>query len=187
VLQALARTEPQVLYYPVFVGSGAPLTREARGLESLAGVALLGSDGLFSPDFLQAAGESARGFLWTSPDLSTMGSGYADLVARYRDRYGEAPIGPYHAHAYDAARLILDAIDRVAIEGPDGRLHIPRGALAEALFATRDYPGVTGRLTCSPTGDCAAARIAVYEAVDVDPGHWDPGEGEDHNPVKIWP
>ncbi|RPI48985.1 MAG: hypothetical protein EHM56_13060, partial [Chloroflexi bacterium] len=91
---ALARTEPQVLYYPVFVESGAPLTREARRMEGLAQVALLGSDGLFSPDFLQAAGEAAGGFLWTSPDLAAFGPGYPDLVARYHEQYGEMPIGP---------------------------------------------------------------------------------------------
>jgi branched-chain amino acid transport system substrate-binding protein len=186
-LLSLAPTEPQVLYYPVFLELGAALTREARGVDGLRQVVLLGSDGLFSPDFLQAAGEAARGFLWTSPDLSAFGPGYSDLAARYREQYGEMPIGPYHAHAYDAANLILAAIERVAVEGPGGSLHIPRRALTEALFATRDFPGITGRLTCSPTGDCADPKIAVYEAVDVDPGRWDPGEGEGHNPVKIWP
>jgi branched-chain amino acid transport system substrate-binding protein len=187
VLLALARTEPQVLYFPVFVEAGAPLVREARGIDSLREAALLGSDGLFSPDFLQAAGEAARGFFWTSPDLSAFGPGYEQLVARYREQYGEMPIGPYHAHAYDAANLILSALERVAVDGPDGSLHIPRRALVEAIYATRGHEGATGRLTCSPTGDCAEPKVAVYEAVDVDPGHWDPGQGEGHNPVKIWP
>lgn len=186
-LQALAATGPQVLYYPVFVELGAALTREARHTDGLAQVALLGSDGLFSPDFLQLAGEEVRGFLWTSPDLSAFGPGYADLVARYHERYGETPISAFHAHAYDAANLILAAIEAVAVEGPGGSLVIPRGALVEALFATRDFPGITGRLTCSPTGDCADPKIAVYEAVDVDPHHWEPGAGEGHNPVRIWP
>ncbi|NLF13428.1 MAG: ABC transporter substrate-binding protein [Anaerolineaceae bacterium] len=187
VLAALARTEPQVLYYPVFVESGAPLTQEARRVEGLRQVALLGSDGLFSPDFLQAAGEAARGFYWTSPDLAAFDAGYQALAERYEQQYREMPIGPYHAHAYDAANLILSAIERVAVEGPGGSLLIPRRALVEALFATRDFPGITGRLTCSPTGDCADPKIAVYEGVDVNPARWDPGQGAGHNPVKIWP
>ena len=187
VLATLARTEPQVLYYPVFVESGAPLTQEARRMEGLRQVALLGSDGLFSPDFLQAAGEAARGFYWTSPDLAAFDAGYQALAERYEQQYREMPIGPYHAHAYDAANLILSAIERVAVEGPGGSLLIPRRALVEALFATRDFPGITGRLTCSPTGDCADPKIAVYEGVDVNPARWDPGQGAGHNPVKIWP
>lgn len=187
VLAALARTEPQVLYYPVFVESGAPLTQEARRVEGLRQVALLGSDGLFSPDFLQAAGEAARGFYWTSPDLAAFDAGYQALAERYEQQYREMPIGPYHAHAYDAANLILSAIERVAVEGPGGSLLIPRRALVEAMFATRDFPGITGRLTCSPTGDCADPKIAVYEGVDVNPARWDPGQGAGHNPVKIWP
>lgn len=187
VLAALARTEPQVLYYPVFVESGVPLTQEARRMEGLGQVALLGSDGLFSPDFLQAAGEAARGFYWTSPDLAAFDAGYEALVERYVQQYRETPIGPYHAHAYDAANLILGAIERVAVEGPGGSLLIPRRALVEALFATRDFPGITGRLTCSPTGDCADPKIAVYEGIDVNPARWDPGQGAGHNPVKIWP
>ena len=42
-------------------------------------------------------------------------------------------------------------------------LYIPRQALRDALFATKDFDGITGTLSCSPTGDCGAPVIAVYQ------------------------
>ncbi len=31
------------------------------------------------------------------------------------------------------------------------------------MFATKDFKGLTGVLTCTPTGDCANPTIGVYE------------------------
>ena len=45
----------------------------------------------------------------------------------------------------------------------DGTLHIGRQALRDAMFATKDFKGLTGVLTCTPTGDCANPTIGVYE------------------------
>ncbi len=46
---------------------------------------------------------------------------------------------------------------------PTARCRSAKGALRDAIFATKDFQGLTGTLTCSPTGDCGAPVIAVYE------------------------
>ena len=90
--------------------------------------------------------------------------------------FGTEPISIFHAHAYDAAMMIFAAIEKVAVKGPDGSLYIPRQALRDAMYATTDFAGLTGSLTCSPTGDCADPVIAVYE--------YHAGE---YPPERIWP
>jgi len=50
----------------------------------------------------------------------------------------------------------------------DGTTYIPRTALRDAFFATSDYEGITGTLTCDENGDCADAKISVSEVQDVD-------------------
>jgi branched-chain amino acid transport system substrate-binding protein len=75
----------------------------------------------------------------------------------------------------------------VAVKNADGSLSIPREALAKAMLATKDLKGLTGNLTCTPTGDCADPKIAVYETFNADPASWNPGAGADNNPRKIWP
>ena len=59
--------------------------------------------------------------------------------------------------------MIKAAIEKVAVVDKDGTIHIGRQALRDAMYATKDYKGLTGTLTCSPTGDCANPVIGVYE------------------------
>jgi branched-chain amino acid transport system substrate-binding protein len=83
--------------------------------------------------------------------------------------------------------IIFQAIDKAAIDAGGGKLLIPKKALRDAMFATNDYPGLTGNLTCKAYGDCADPKIAVYESFDPDPAKWDPGAGEESDPRKVWP
>jgi branched-chain amino acid transport system substrate-binding protein len=85
------------------------------------------------------------------------------LVKKYFDRFGAQPVSIFHAHAYDAFMMLKTAIEKVALVDVDGTLHIGRQALRDALYATRDFPGITGSLSCTPTGDCAKPVIGIYE------------------------
>jgi len=75
----------------------------------------------------------------------------------------------------------------VAQKCDDGSLLVGRQALRDAMIATKDFTGITGTLTCTPTGDCADPKIVVYETVNADRATWNPGAAEDSNPKKIWP
>jgi hypothetical protein len=44
-----------------------------------------------------------------------------------------------------------------------GIIHIGRQALRDALYSTLSFHGITGILSCTPTGDCANPVIGVYE------------------------
>ena len=78
------------------------------------------------------------------------------------------PLAPFHAHAYDAYNLIANAIEKVAVACPDGSTVIGRTALRDAMIATKDMKVLTGNLTCTPTGDCADPKIAVYQGMSAD-------------------
>ena len=71
--------------------------------------------------------------------------------------------------------------------GADGTITVPRKALRDAIYATKDFPGITGNLSCSPSGDCGAPVIAVYEVVNADPASWNPADPTNPNPKKIYP
>lgn len=187
MLTRIAAAKPDFIYLPIFIAAGGQVTSQAKQNPDLANVQLAGADGIFSPDFLKAAGDAAKGFLWSSPDFSAFGSGYADFLAKHEKKYGEKPLAPFHAHAYDAYNLIANAIEKVAVDCGDGSIQIGRQALRDAMIATKDMKGLTGNLTCTPTGDCADPKIAVYEGVSADPASWNPGADANSNPRKIWP
>jgi branched-chain amino acid transport system substrate-binding protein len=187
ILIDFAAAGPEMIYYPIFVAAGGFVTAQARETPGLENVALMGADGMFSPDFLGAAGSAAEGMYHSSPDFSAFGSGYADFLAKHMAEYGENPLSAFHAHAYDATNIIFAAIEKVAVQDADGTLHIPRTALREAMFATSGFQGLTGTLTCTATGDCSDPVIAVYQVMNPDSAAWNPGADDDSNPKKIYP
>ena len=185
VLTRIATGKPDLIFYPIFVAEGGLITRQARDVSGLQKVTLFGADGLFSPDFLKAAGASAKGMYWSSPDLTpeTLGPNYTKVfLPKYEKKYGEKPTGAFHPHSYDAANVIFAAITKVA-KNQGGTLYIGRKALRDALFATKGFKGLTGTLTCDANGDCADPHIAVYQSVNADPANFEPGK----DPKKVYP
>jgi branched-chain amino acid transport system substrate-binding protein len=95
-------------------------------------VPLLGSNGWNSLELLRLADRSLEGaifvdgFFLDSPD-----PGIREFVERYRRRYQSNPT-LFAAQAYDAARLILDAVRHGALTGRAVRDHLVKGPDAAA-------------------------------------------------------
>jgi branched-chain amino acid transport system substrate-binding protein len=177
VLTSIGTTGPEFIYYPIFVKAGALITRQAKETPGLETTYLMGADGMFSPDVADGAGEAVEGLYVSSPDLASFGPDYQSVfLPKYKELAGSEPISIFHAHAYDAANMIFAAIEKVAVKDADGTLHIGRQALRDAVYATSGFPGLTGVLTCTPSGDCANPKIAVYE--------YHAGQ---YPPERIWP
>ena len=166
VLTKIATGQPEFIYYPIFIAAGGHITRQVKEVKGLEKTSLMGADGIFSTDFYKAAGETAIGMYHSSPDFSAFAAGYKDFLAKHQKKYGEKPIAPFHAHAYDAALMIFAAIEKVGKKGPDGTLYIGRQKLRDALYATKNLKGLTGNVTCDKYGDCADPRIAVYKTAE---------------------
>jgi branched-chain amino acid transport system substrate-binding protein len=162
VLTKIATGKPEFIYFPIFIAAGGHLARQAKEVAGLEKTSLMSADGTFSPDFYKAAGDAAIGMFHSSPDFSAFGAGYKDFLAKHQKKFGEKPIAPFHAHGYDAAMMIFNAIEKTAVK--DGEtLYICRSKLRDALYATKGQKGLTGAINCNEFGDCADPRIAVYQ------------------------
>jgi branched-chain amino acid transport system substrate-binding protein len=181
VLTKVAAASPEVIYDPVFVAEGGFLWAQHEEVPGLEDVVMIGSDGMFTSDFVKAAGPAAEGGYLSSPNFSAFQAGYADFVTKYVAKVGKKPISAFHAHAYDATNILFAAIEKVAVKGSDGTLYIPKKALRDAIFATKDFQGITGVLSCSATGDCGAPLIAMYQITARETGgEWPPE-------APVWP
>ncbi|MBA3551593.1 MAG: branched-chain amino acid ABC transporter substrate-binding protein [Actinobacteria bacterium] len=174
LLTDIAADAPDVLYFPIFVAEGGLITAQARQTSGLEDTVLIGSDGMFTPDWIEAAGvENANGVYISGPDLTSFTGDvnfYNDqFLPAYEELFGEEPQSVFHAHSYDAANMLFAAIEEVAIED-GGSLFIPRTALKDALFATEGFEGITGSLTCDENGDCQ--RTATMAVVTVENGEF---------------
>ena len=193
-VKALVIAGPDLIYFPIFIAAGGFLTVQSKADAALANVKLMGADGLYSPAFLTAAGDAAKDMYESSPDFSAFGPAYQDFLSKHQKKYGEKPASVFHAHAYDATNVLFAALEKVAVQDPDGTLHIGRKALRDAVLATKGFQGLTGTLTCNETvagkknpGDCGDPHIAVYQILNVDPASWNPGTAANANPKKIYP
>jgi branched-chain amino acid transport system substrate-binding protein len=175
LLTDIAAEAPDFLYYPIFVAEGGLITQQARGIAGLADTQLAGSDGMFTPDWIEASGaENAEGVAISGPDLTAFQQNEfytSEFLPAYEAKFGEEPQSVFHAHSFDAMNMLLDAIEQVATETDDGGLQIPRTALKDALFATSGFEGITGNLSCDENGDCQqTAVMAVHVVTDGDFG-----------------
>ena len=163
ILTSVAAAGPEMIYYPVFTPLGSLITKTAKEVDGLEGVILAAADGVQSPDFLENAGDAAEGMYVSGPDLSFGNKIYDEFLASYSEKYGTDPLSVFHAHAFDATNMLLNAIEAVAVQNDDGSLTIGRQALIDAIAATSGMDGITGTITCDENGDCADPKISVSE------------------------
>ena len=191
-LTAMATDSPDVLYLALFEPEAALIASSLGEIEALADMTLLGADSLLVPTFVAGAAETVNGMLLSGPAMlagdgsaseeladgglanerlasqrlanQRLGSAYQTFLNKWVARYGAAPPGPFHAHAYDATGILLEAIESVAQVSNNGTLLVGRQALRQAVATTAGFEGVTGTLTCSPSGDCASGEaLAIFQ------------------------
>jgi branched-chain amino acid transport system substrate-binding protein len=163
---------PAVIYYGGIYNAGALLAKQA----SDAGIKapLMGGDGLYDGEYVKLAGaEQAEGDYCTSVGLpiDKLPNGQAFIDA-YKAEYPNDEIAAYDAYAYDAAKLIIDAVLKVAGEQGADKVATPPGkdAIIAAVAAT-NTEGVTGAIAFDANGDTTNKAITTYQ---VKSGAWTP-------------
>lgn len=176
VLTRLAEEPPAVIFFGGYQNQAALIVSQMQEV-GLADTMFISDDGTFTQAYIDQAGESAEGTFASFVDSSTFADPEAneEFDAAYEEEFGVAPddLGPFHAHAYDAAMILINAIQAVATVDGEGNLVIDREALIQAVRDTADYEGLTGTLSCDDAGECGAGIIGVNEVVD---GEWEVAE-----------
>jgi branched-chain amino acid transport system substrate-binding protein len=166
VLTTIGAKKPDFLFYPIFDPEGPLITKQVQDIPNLSKTILAGADGIKDQGFIDAAGQLAarKGMYFSGPDLNFGDKYTKDFLPKYYALAGQnSTLAPYHAHAYDAANIIFKAIEAVALKGSDGTLYIPRTALRDWARGLKNYPGLTGTLTCDPNGDCGATDVSIAQ------------------------
>ena len=169
-LTVLKSKKPQFLMVPGYYTDVGLIARQAReiGLD----VPMLGGDGWVSDELLEIAQGSLNGsYMVNHYWVDDPNPAIQKFVNDYRTRYGGATPDGLAALAYDAAGVLVAALDRLRQEDPEGfrTLQGPRNdaqkaaraKLKDFINATKDFPGVTGKITLD------ASRNAVKPAVFV--------------------
>jgi branched-chain amino acid transport system substrate-binding protein len=163
---------PDVVIVPGYYLEAGLIARQARasGIQS----PLVGGDGWDSPRLYEIGGQALSGdFFSTHFSAEDPDPQVQRFVADYRRLFGSTP-DSFAATAYDAARIMLAAIERAPT--------LERDAIRDALAATREFPGVTGPVTFD------AGRNAVKPVVVVRIGDGGRQSVESHvSPEEVAP
>jgi branched-chain amino acid transport system substrate-binding protein len=166
VLTSVIDSGAELVFFPLFQPEADFIVLQSKEVDGFENITLMAADAVLATTFIEAIGTDGVGMYWVGPTSPT-GPDYDNFVTNFEQKFARPPgNSPYHAHAYDATTILLDAIEKVAIQDTDGTLHLGRQALREAVYATSGYQGLTGSLTCSEFGDCGAAKFKVVRLDD---------------------
>ncbi|MBM3833039.1 MAG: ABC transporter substrate-binding protein [Verrucomicrobia bacterium] len=151
VLTATKAADPQAIFVPGYYTEAGLIARQARQLG--INVPLFGGDGWESPKLIEIGGAAVEGTYYSthySPeDQSPV---VQNFVKKYQERYKETP-DAMAALGYDSAMVLADAIKRAgSTEGPKIR---------DALAATKDFHGVTGRTMIDAERNASKPAVMV--------------------------
>jgi branched-chain amino acid transport system substrate-binding protein len=173
-LATVAALGPELIYYGGYDADAAVLVTQMAGA-GMGDAKFFGCDGTYGVNYIDLAGDAAEGTFSTYvpiPESEAFDKFKADYQADYGDEQGK--LSPFSPHSYDATSILINAIEKIAVESGSS-LVIPRKALADEVRSTKDYQGLTGTITCSATGECAAASILFMV---VENGDWVKGPGQ---------
>ena len=149
-LSTIRAAEPDVIYIPGYYGDVTLVAKQARMIGMTQ--PLLGADGWDAPELWQLGGDALNGaYITTHYSVDDPSPAIRTFVDLYKLRYGNLLPDAHAALAYDAARLLFDAIARTG--------STDRDKLRDALAQTKDFQGVTGVISMD------ANRNAVKPAV----------------------
>jgi branched-chain amino acid transport system substrate-binding protein len=152
-------TQPDFYYVAAMPYNVGPVIKQMRdaGLDG----PVVGGDGYDTPDLVKVAGAAANNVFFTTHALidATNGTdGIKKFIAAYKTEYGHDPENAFAALGYDTVYLLVDAIKRAG--------SMDAAALKTAIEATKDFPGITGKITFAPGSHVPQKGVTVIEVKD---------------------
>lgn len=136
-LTAIKAGNPDAIFASGYYNEVALVAVQARELGIT--VPLLGGDGWDSDSLIEVGGKAMEGCYYSNHfSNEDQSPAIQEFVKKYESKHGRKP-DAMAALGYDSAKILFDAIKRAnSVEGP---------ALRDAIAATKDYPGITGKIT----------------------------------------
>jgi branched-chain amino acid transport system substrate-binding protein len=151
--------QPDFYYVAAMPYNVGPVIKQMRdaGLDG----PVVGGDGYDTPDLVKVAGAAANNVFFTTHALidATNGTdGIKKFIAAYKAEYGNDPENAFAALGYDTVYLLADAIKRAG--------SMDAAALKKAIEATKDFPGITGKITFAAGSHVPQKGVTVIEIKD---------------------
>jgi branched-chain amino acid transport system substrate-binding protein len=150
-LTTIRQTNPDVILVPGYYTDAGNIAIQVRKLGIKA--PLLGGDGWDSTQLAAIGKDAIEGSYFSNHySFQEKRPEVENFVSKYEAAHGQKPDG-LAALGYDAARLLFDAMNRApSLDG---------ATLAKAIAETKDFPGVTGKITIDPERNAKKSAVIV--------------------------
>ncbi len=163
LMNKIKQADPDAIYFGgIIENNAAQILKDKVGAGmSNEDVAFIGPDGIFVDELISQAGKASDGIFVTFGGLpqSKLSDKGKEFVKNYESKYDDS-IQPYTAYAYEAANVMLDAIERASKKAggaPD------RAAVLKEIQATKDYDGVLGTWSFDKDGDTSLTELSIQK------------------------
>jgi branched-chain amino acid transport system substrate-binding protein len=161
-LSILQNYSAEALYFPIFERSADYLVLQRNDFPNLQGMALISSDELLVDSFFEHTGKFAKDVYLSGLELGS--PDYPMFLEKWMAIYNQPPESTYHVISYDATHLLLASISNTAEMGSDGSLLIGRQSLRNAFSQIRDFPGLSGSITCMQSDLCTTnQQLGIFQ------------------------
>ncbi len=152
ILTKIKALNPEMIYVPGYYEEVGKIVKQARELG--VNVPVVGGDGWDSPKLSEIAGAAALNNTYFTNHYSVEDTSPKSkaFVEAYKKEYGLVP-DAMAVLGYDAAYVLADAIKRAN--------STESAKIREALAATKDFEGVTGKLTLNATHDAVKSAVII--------------------------
>ncbi len=143
IVSKLKSVNPDVIIIGGLYNEAALIAKQARrsGLET----PFMGVDAIYSDALIKLGGEAVEGIMLTGFfHSSNTNPATQEFIKAYKEKYNEEP-GTYAAYSYDAARLIIEALEKGKTD---------RAGIQAYLASVKDFKGATGTTTFDEKHDC---------------------------------
>jgi branched-chain amino acid transport system substrate-binding protein len=166
LMNKIAAANPDAIYFGgIIENNAAQLIKDKVGAGmSNQEVIFVGPDGIFVDELISQGGNAVEGIYVSFGGIppEKLGSAGQEFIDKYEQTYDD-DVQPYTAYAYEAANVMLDAIERASKDAGG----VPeRQAVVEQVFATQDYQGVLGTWSFDEDGDTTLTKLSIQEVED---------------------
>jgi branched-chain amino acid transport system substrate-binding protein len=151
-LTSIRAANPDVIFVPGYYGQVGVIAKQAKELGINA--PLLGGDGWDAPQLWELGGEALRGaYMANHYSIDDPSPAIQKFVADYKARYNNVAPDAIAALAYDAMKILGDALKRAGTtDGPK---------LRDAIAQTTNFPGVTGTISLNADRDAVKPAVVL--------------------------
>jgi branched-chain amino acid transport system substrate-binding protein len=148
---AIKNSESQGIFVPGYYAEVGAIARTAKRLG--VDLPMLGGDGWDAPDLFKIGGDAVEGHYYSNHFAQDVATDKAKkFITDFEKKYSSKPTG-LAALGYDAAQVLFQAITTAKSFDP--------AAMRDAIAATKDFDGVTGKITLNDKRDAVKSAVVL--------------------------